>query len=152
MRGRAKRYKKEEGKKHKARDRNKGESVSVCNAWMYGSVALETPAAWIMSWLVALLLEAPPTGLPPLNRVCTCYLGHGLMNKPTCTHTRTHIHIHIPRVFVQTHTVHTVNSLTLLLAAHCIHWSHHLSASTSQSFALHWTLPLCLSVCDVAGY
>lgn len=38
----------------------------------------------------------PPTGLPPLNRVCACYLGHGLMNNRKHTHTHT--------VFIQTHT------------------------------------------------
>lgn len=32
MRQRAKRYEKEVGKEHKARDRNKGASVSVCHA------------------------------------------------------------------------------------------------------------------------
>lgn len=32
------------------------------------------------------------------------------------------------------------------MVAHCINCSQYLSASTSQSFTLRWTLPLCLSV------
>ena len=78
---------------------------------MYSTVAWETAAAWIMSWLVALLFETPPTRLPQLNRVCACYLGHGLKNKCTHAHTHTHTHIHTESSVRHIHTINLAFTL-----------------------------------------
>lgn len=115
---------------------------------MYNTVAGETAAAWIMSWLVALL----PNQDLRFSRVCGCYLGHGLMSN--CTHTHTHTH-------PQTHTYNKLSIyswlpivFTVANTFPCKHLNLSLATGLCLSFSLCATWQganlgpyLCLQLC-----
>lgn len=131
-----------EGKTRGGERNKKPESVSVCHAWMYSSVALETPATWIMSWLVALLLE-PPHPRPQLSCLHSTGWVHATWDMVWWTTVHTHPH----GVFIQTHTYNKLFINKVFTLGCPLYW---LQANTFLCQHLNLSLPAGLpafSVC-----